>query len=292
MENVNIIETFEGYVRFTSREGQVVLANPRHIYLVVNNDNVSFLFTFNKKNGGKAFFNSDWREIELNGKTYQSLNELLSVIREEFADSGLLLRLEVVKELPKYPKSNRIYLVPKQYSKGYDEYVWNRYEKTWELLGDNDVEWERYLHKDEFEAWRTAHDNDELNFRNSLEGWKNATRQLITNETSARERADAALANRIDANDQEIENLDGRMDIAEDEIERLSNRVSALERDNDTLESSISSLRARIASLEGIVAGLQTNGISTVALGDEIPVIDEPKEDTDVSLWDRITKMF
>lgn len=140
----NKIITSEGNVQFIFGDtGKIINAHPNHIYTSFNVDTVSFMLIALPKSSGLAIMSTKAADLEFNGSTY-SISQLPDVITDAFVEAGASVRFEVVSELPASGKTNTIYLVPKESGSGYDEYIWLKDDSEWELIGDTDIELDRY----------------------------------------------------------------------------------------------------------------------------------------------------
>lgn len=198
----NKIITSEGNVQFQSVDGQIINVHPFHIYTTFNEDTVSFILIAMPKQSGLAIFTSKASDLEVDGTVY-TIEQLPNALSEAFAKAGAVARYEIVDELPTSGQSNTIYLVPKSEGVGYDEYIYVNGE--WELIGDTDIELDRYVDKETFSGY-TA---DTLVLINTVSGnviteseraisAETALQEAINEEVSARTDADTALCNKID----------------------------------------------------------------------------------------------
>ena len=190
MNEMNKIITSEGNVQFQTADGKIINVHPFHIYTVFNEDTVSFLLIAMPKSSGLAIFTSKAEDLEVDGTVY-TIDELPNALSEAFAKAGAVARYEIVDELPTSGQSNTIYLVPKSEGVGYDEYIYVNGE--WELIGDTDIELDRYVDKETFSGY-TA---DTLVLINTVSGnviteseraisAETALQEAIDNEVSAR----------------------------------------------------------------------------------------------------------
>ena len=227
----NKIITSQGNVQFINSKGRTIDMHPMHCYAIYENDTVSFLFIYMKEYSGQAFFASQYEDLELNGETYDSLDELKDAINYEFAKAGAQARTEIVTELPEDPFTNTIYLLPKEHGQGYDEYIWNE-DEGWQLIGDTDIEFERYLKIEDFNPYSA----DTKDYIDAVSGntVQNASDIVslsgaIDTEISARTDADTALSGAIDS-------------VASD----LADEVSARTQADTTLQNNITSVNNRV----------------------------------------------
>lgn len=151
----NKIITSEGNVQFQLGDGsgKIINVHPFHIYSVFNEDTVSFILIAMPKSSGLAIFTSKAEDLEVNGTTY-TFAELPDALAEAFAVAGAQARAEIVDELPETGQTNTIYLVPKEDGQGFDEYIY--VDGQWELLGDTDIELDRYVEKTDFSAYTAS----------------------------------------------------------------------------------------------------------------------------------------
>lgn len=151
----NKIITSEGNVQFQLGDGsgKIINVHPFHIYSVFNEDTVSFILIAMPKSSGLAIFTSKAEDLEVNGTTY-TFAELPDALAEAFAVAGAQARAEIVDELPETGQTNTIYLVPKEDGQGFDEYIY--IDGQWELLGDTDIELDRYVEKTDFSAYTAS----------------------------------------------------------------------------------------------------------------------------------------
>lgn len=146
----NKIITSEGNVQFQTADGNIINVHPFHIYTTFNEDTVSFILIAMPKSSGLAIFTSKASDLEVNGTVY-TIEQLPNALSEAFAKAGAVARYEIVDELPTSGQSNTIYLVPKEDGEGYDEYIYVNGE--WELIGDTDIELDRYVDKETFSGY-------------------------------------------------------------------------------------------------------------------------------------------
>ena len=245
----NKIITSEGNVQFQTADGSIINVHPFHIYTVFNEDTVSFLLIAMPKSSGLAIFTSKAEDLEVDGTVY-TIDELPNALSEAFAKAGAVARYEIVDELPTSGQSNTIYLVPKSEGIGYDEYIYVNGE--WELIGDTDIELDRYVDKETFSGY-TA---DTLVLINTVSGSviteseraisaETALQTAIDNEASARTDADEALEDYIDA-------VSGAVDNVQDEVDILSaaleDEVSARTQADEALSGAVDSVISDLAS--------------------------------------------
>ena len=196
----NKIITSQGNVQFINSKGKTINMHPMHCYAVYENDTVSFLFIYMKEYSGQAFFASQYEDVEVNGESYDNMDDLKEAISYAFAKAGAQARTEIVEELPEDPFTNTIYLLPKEHGEGYDEYIWNE-EKGWQLIGDTDIEFERYLQIADFNPYSA----DTKDYIDAVSGntVQNATDIValsgaIDTEISARTDADSFISGAVD----------------------------------------------------------------------------------------------
>jgi hypothetical protein len=196
----NKIITSQGNVQFINSKGKVINMHPMHCYAVYENDTVSFLFIYMKDYSGQAFFASQYEDLEVNGETYDNMDDLKDAINYAFAKAGAQARTEIVDELPEDPFTNTIYLLPKEHGEGYDEYIWNE-DEGWQLIGDTDIEFERYLQIADFNPYSAATKDyidlvsgETVTNHNDIVFLSGA----VDTEISARTDADTALSGAID----------------------------------------------------------------------------------------------
>ena len=197
----NKIITSQGNVQFINSKGRTISVHPWHVYAVYESDTVSFLFVGMKDYSGQAIFASQYDDLEVNGVSYDNMEDLKEAISVAFAHAGAQARAEIVDELPEDPYTNTIYLVKKEHGEGYDEYIWNEEKEEWELIGDTDIEFERYLQITDFNAYSAATKTYIDSVSASTVANHNDIVSLsgaIDTEISARTAADEALSGAVD----------------------------------------------------------------------------------------------
>lgn len=197
----NKIITSQGNVQFINSKGRTISVHPWHVYAVYESDTVSFLFVGMKDYSGQAIFASQYDDLEVNGVSYDNMEDLKEAISVAFAHAGAQARAEIVDELPEDPYTNTIYLVKKEHGDGYDEYIWNEEKEEWELIGDTDIEFERYLQITDFNAYSAATKTYIDSVSASTVANHNDIVSLsgaIGTEISARTAADEALSGAVD----------------------------------------------------------------------------------------------
>ena len=227
----NKIITSQGNVQFINSKGRTIDMHPMHCYAIYENDTVSFLFIYMKEYSGQAFFSSQFEDLEVNGETYDNIDDLKDAINYAFAKAGAQARTEIVTELPEDPFTNTIYLLPKEHGEGFDEYIWNE-EQGWQLIGNTDVEWESYVKIEDFNPYSA----DTKDYIDAVSGETVANHNdivalsgAIDTEISARTDADTALSGAIDS-------------VASD----LADEVSARTQADTTLQNNITSVNNRV----------------------------------------------
>lgn len=246
----NKIITSEGNVQFQFPDGKIINVHPFHIYTVFNEDTVSFLLIAMPKSSGLAIFTSKASDLEVDGTVY-TIEQLPNALSEVFAKAGAVARYEIVDELPTSGQSNTIYLVPKSEGIGYDEYIYVNGE--WELIGDTDIELDRYVDKETFSGY-TA---DTLVLINTVSGnviteseraisAETALQTAIDNEVSARTDADTALSGAVDS---VISDLASEVSRAEGAEASLSSAI----------DTEIAAREAADSVISGAVDTLSTN---------------------------------
>lgn len=227
----NKIITSQGNVQFINSKGKTISMHPMHCYAVYQDDTVSFLFIYMKEYSGQAFFASQFQDLEVDGETYDSIDALKEAIAEAFAKAGAQARTEIVDELPETGYTNTIYLLPKEHGEGYDEYIYNE-EKGWQLIGDTDIEFERYLEKSEFYEYSAATEVKITFISGAVDDNASDIQFLsgaVDTEISDREAADAAISGAVDTLST-----------------NLSNEVQRAQNAEQTLQNNITSVNSRI----------------------------------------------
>ena len=240
MNEMNKIITSEGNVQFQTADGKIINVHPFHIYTVFNEDTVSFLLIAMPKSSGLAIFTSKAEDLEVDGTVY-TIDELPNALSEAFAKAGAVARYEIVDELPTSGQSNTIYLVPKEEGVGYDEYIY--VNGSWELIGDTDIELDRYVTKEVFSGY-TA---DTLVLINTVSG------NVITESEraiSAETALQTAIDNEVSARTADVEVLSGAVDNVQDEVDILS---AALEDEVSARTDADSALQGLIDTVSGDV---------------------------------------
>lgn len=208
----NKIITSQGNVQFINSKGRTINIHPWHVYSVFEADTVSFLFVYMKDYSGQAFFASQMEDLEVNGVIYDDMDDLKNALAEAFAKAGAQARTEIVTELPEDPYTNTIYLLPKEHGEGFDEYIWNE-DEGWQLIGDTDIEWERYLQIADFNEYSaaTAEDiayisgavdtnaADIVSLSGAIDSVSGAVDSEVARATSAETALDGAIANEASA---------------------------------------------------------------------------------------------
>ena len=278
MNEMNKIITSEGNVQFQTPDGKIINVHPFHIYTVFNEDTVSFLLIAMPKSSGLAIFTSKAEDLEVDGTVY-TIDELPNALSEAFAKAGAVARYEIVDELPTSGQSNTIYLVPKSEGIGYDEYIYVNGE--WELIGDTDIELDRYVDKETFSGY-TA---DTLVLINTVSGnviteseraisAETALQTAIDNEVSARTDADEALEDYIDAVSGAVDNVQDEVDILsaalEDEVSARTDADSALQALIDTVSGDVETEVSRATSAEASLSSAIDTEIAAREAADSV----------------------
>ena len=229
----NKIITSQGNVQFINSKGKSINMHPMHCYAVYENDTVSFLFIYMKDYSGQAFFASQYEDLEVNGESYDNIEDLKDAITEAFAKAGAQARTEIVDELPETGFTNTIYLVKKVHGSGYDEYVYTE-EGEWELIGDTDIEFERYLKIVDFEAYSSATEVKIDTISGDVESISGDVITLsgaLDTEIAAREAADSVISGAVDTVTADLASEVSRALSAEaalgGRIDTVSNRIDA-----------------------------------------------------------------
>lgn len=227
----NKIITSQGNVQFINSKGRTINMHPMHCYAVYENDTVSFLFIYMKDYSGQAFFASQYEDLEVNGETFDNMDDLKDAINYAFAKAGAQARTEIVEELPEDPFTNTIYLIKKEHGEGYDEYIWNE-DEGWQLIGDTDIEFERYLKIDDFNPYSAAtKDYIDAVSANTVQNASDIQflSGAVDTEISDRETADTALSGAIDT-------------VASNLAAETSARIAA----DTTLQNNINTVNGRV----------------------------------------------
>lgn len=280
----NKIITSQGNVQFINSKGKTISIHPMHCYAVYQDDTVSFLFIYMKEYSGQAFFSSQFEDLEVDGVTYDSIDALKEAIAEAFAKAGAQARTEIVDELPETGYTNTIYLVKKEHGEGYDEYVYND-EKGWQLLGDTDIEFERYLKIDDFNPY-SAETKDYIDAVSANTVQNASDIQFLSGavdtEISDREAADAVISGAVDTLSTNLSNEVSRAQNAEqtlqNNINTVNSRVDAeqIARANadNALSGAIDSVDDKIEALSGEVETMGDEAIVDAAYVSSSTTID------------------
>lgn len=243
----NKIITSQGNVEFINAKGKTISMHPMHCYAVYQDDTVSFLFIYMKEYSGQAFFASQFEDLEVDGATYDSIDALKEAIAEAFAKAGAQARTEIVDELPETGYTNTIYLVKKEHGEGYDEYVYND-EKGWQLIGDTDIEFERYLQKVDFNAY-SADTKEKIDFISGAVDTNASDIQFISGavdtEISNREAADAVISGAVDTLSTNLSN----------EVQRAQNAEQTLQNNINTANARIDAEQIARANADNAISG-------------------------------------
>lgn len=242
----NKIITSEGNVQFQTADGNIINVHPFHIYTTFNQDTVSFILIAMPKSSGLAIFTSKASDLEVDGTVY-TIEQLPNALSEAFAKAGAVARYEIVDELPTSGQSNTIYLVPKSEGIGYDEYIYVNGE--WELIGDTDIELDRYVDKETFSGY-TA---DTLVLINTVSG------NVITESEraiSAETELQTAINNEASARTADVEALSGAVDSV---ISDLASEVSRAEGAEASLSGAIDTEIAARESADSVISGAVDN---------------------------------
>ena len=243
----NKIITSEGNVQFQTADGSIINVHPFHIYTTFNEDTVSFILIAMPKSSGLAIFTSKASDLEVDGTVY-TIEQLPNALSEAFAKAGAVARYEIVDELPTSGQSNTIYLVPKEEGEGYDEYIYVNGE--WELIGDTDIELDRYVDKETFSGY-TA---DTLVLINTVSGnviteseraisAETSLSSAIDTEISNREAADSVISGAVDNVSTDLSNEVQRAISAETE---LSDKIDAVSGDVEDVQAEVDVLSAAL----------------------------------------------
>lgn len=253
----NKIITSQGNVQFINSKGKTISIHPMHCYAVYQDDTVSFLFIYMKEYSGQAFFSSQFEDLEVDGVTYDSIDALKEAIAEAFAKAGAQARTEIVDELPETGYTNTIYLVKKEHGEGYDEYIYNE-EKGWQLLGDTDIEFERYLQKVDFNAY-SADTKEKIDFISGAVDDNASDIQFISGavdtEISNREAADAAISGAVDTLSTNLSN----------EVQRAQNAEQTLQNNINTVNSRVDAEQIARANADNALSGAIDSVVSDLA---------------------------
>lgn len=243
----NKIITSQGNVQFINSKGKTISMHPMHCYAVYQDDTVSFLFIYMKEYSGQAFFASQFEDLEVDGETYDSIDALKEAIAEAFAKAGAQARSEIVDELPETGYTNTIYLVKKEHGEGYDEYIYNE-EKGWQLLGDTDIEFERYLQIADFNPYSAetkdyidAVSGETVANHNDIVALSGA----VSTEISDREAADAVISGAVDTLSTNLSN----------EVQRAQNAEQTLQNNINTVNSRVDAEQIARANADNALSG-------------------------------------
>jgi len=243
----NKIITSQGNVQFINSKGKTISMHPMHCYAVYQDDTVSFLFIYMKEYSGQAFFASQFEDLEVDGETYDSIDALKEAIAEAFAKAGAQARTEIVDELPETGYTNTIYLIKKEHGEGYDEYIYNE-EKGWQLIGDTDIEFERYLQKDDFNEYSAATEV-KINYISGAVDDNASDIQFISGavdtEISDREAADAVISGAVDTLSTNLSN----------EVQRAQNAEQTLQNNINSVNSRIDAEQIARANADNALSG-------------------------------------
>ena len=243
----NKIITSQGNVQFINSKGKTISMHPMHCYAVYQDDTVSFLFIYMKEYSGQAFFASQFEDLEVDGETYDSIDALKEAIAEAFAKAGAQARTEIVDELPETGYTNTIYLLPKEHGEGYDEYIYNE-EKGWQLIGDTDIEFERYLEKSEFYDYSAATEV-KINYISGAVDDNASDIQFLSGavdtEISDREAADAVISGAVDTLSTNLSN----------EVQRAQNAEQTLQNNINTVNSRVDAEQIARANADNALSG-------------------------------------
>lgn len=253
----NKIITSQGNVQFINSKGKTISIHPMHCYAVYQDDTVSFLFIYMKEYSGQAFFSSQFEDLEVDGVTYDSIDTLKEAIAEAFAKAGAQARTEIVDELPETGYTNTIYLVKKEHGEGYDEYIYNE-DEGWQLIGDTDIEFERYLQKVDFNAY-SADTKEKIDFISGAVDDNASDIQFISGavstEISNREAADAVISGAVDTLSTNLSN----------EVSRAQNAESALQNNINTVNSRVDGEQIARANADNAISGAVDSVVSDLA---------------------------
>lgn len=253
----NKIITSQGNVQFINSKGKTISMHPMHCYAVYQDDTVSFLFIYMKEYSGQAFFASQFEDLEVDGETYDSIDALKEAIAEAFAKAGAQARTEIVDELPETGYTNTIYLVPKEHGEGYDEYIYNE-DEGWQLIGDTDIEFERYLQKVDFNAYSAATEV-KINYISGAVDDNASDIQFISGavstEISNREAADAVISGAVDTLSTNLSN----------EVQRAQSAEQTLQNNINTVNSRVDAEQIARANADNALSGAIDSVVSDLA---------------------------
>ena len=253
----NKIITSQGNVQFINSKGKTISMHPMHCYAVYQDDTVSFLFIYMKEYSGQAFFASQFEDLEVDGETYDSIDALKEAIAEAFAKAGAQARTEIVDELPETGYTNTIYLVKKEHGEGYDEYVYND-EKGWQLIGDTDIEFERYLQKVDFNEYSAATEV-KINYISGAVDDNASDIQFLSGavdtEISNREAADAVISGAVDTLSTNLSN----------EVQRAQSAEQTLQNNINTVNSRVDAEQIARANADNAISGAVDSVVSDLA---------------------------
>ena len=253
----NKIITLTGNVQFINSKGKTISMHPMHCYAVYQDDTVSFLFIYMNEYSGQAFFASQFEDLEVDGETYDSIDALKEAIAEAFAKAGAQARTEIVDELPETGYTNTIYLVKKEHGEGYDEYVYND-EKGWQLIGDTDIEFERYLQKVDFNEYSAATEV-KINYISGAVDDNASDIQFLSGavdtEISNREAADAVISGAVDTLSTNLSN----------EVQRAQSAEQTLQNNINTVNSRVDAEQIARANADNALSGAIDSVVSDLA---------------------------
>lgn len=253
----NKIITSQGNVQFINSKGKTISMHPMHCYAVYQDDTVSFLFIYMKEYSGQAFFASQFEDLEVDGETYDSIDALKEAIAEAFAKAGAQARTEIVDELPETGYTNTIYLLPKEHGEGYDEYIYNENE-GWQLIGDTDIEFERYLEKVVFNAY-SADTKEKIDYISGAVDDNASDIQFISGavdtEIASREAADAVISGAMDTLSTNLAN----------EVSRAQNAEQTLQNNINTVNSRVDAEQIARANADNAISGAVDSVVSDLA---------------------------
>ena len=281
----NKIITSQGNVQFINSKGRTINVHPWHVYSVYEGDTVSFLFVYMKDYSGQAIFASQYEDLEVNGETYDNMDDLKDALSYAFAKAGAQARTEIVTELPEDPYTNTIYLLPKEHGEGFDEYIWNE-DEGWQLIGDTDVEWERYLKIADFNEYSAATAEEIAYISGAVD--TNAADIValsgaIDTEIAAREAADTYISGAVDTVSTDLATESQRAVSAET---ALGNRIDSA---NARIDAEQTSRALADTFISGAVDTEVSNRISAdTALQSAIDNEASSRTDADSALSDKI----
>ena len=253
----NKIITSQGNVQFINSKGKTISMHPMHCYAVYQDDTVSFLFIYMKEYSGQAFFASQFEDLEVDGETYDSIDALKEAIAEAFAKAGAQARTEIVDELPETGYTNTIYLVPKEHGEGYDEYIYNE-DEGWQLIGDTDIEFERYLQKVDFNEYSAATEV-KINYISGAVDDNASDIQFLSGavdtEISNREAADAVISGAVDTLSTNLSN----------EVQRAQSAEQTLQNNINTVNSRVDAEQIARANADNALSGAIDSVVSDLA---------------------------